>query len=227
MPRKSTSSTPKTARAKSRPATDLREACIAAAHSVIAEHGIEKLSLRDVARKLGVSHQAPYKHYASRDHLLAAVIARCFEQFAQYLLARSTRLKPADELEEMAAMGRAYLRYAQEHPLEYRLMFGTPWPDTAAHPAIEQHARVAFDVLLDALTRKHGPDVPRAQIESEALFVWSTLHGLSSITQSHAMDRIGIQARVIRDAPTHTLQCIGRALAAVSPAQTKRHKTLR
>lgn len=50
---------------------DVREACIAAAHGVIAEQGIEKPSLRDVARRLGGSHQAPYRHCASRDHLLA------------------------------------------------------------------------------------------------------------------------------------------------------------
>lgn len=50
---------------------ELREACVIAAQEVIAEKGVENLSLRDVARKLGVSHQAPYKHYPSRDHLLA------------------------------------------------------------------------------------------------------------------------------------------------------------
>jgi AcrR family transcriptional regulator len=60
----------------------LRDACIVAAREAIAEHGIEQLSLRDVARRLGVSHQAPYKHYPSRDHLLAEVMRRCFEGFA-------------------------------------------------------------------------------------------------------------------------------------------------
>ena len=56
---------------------DLKEACIQAAREVIAEQGTEGLSLRDVARKLGVSHQAPYRHYPSRDHLLAAIMQRC------------------------------------------------------------------------------------------------------------------------------------------------------
>ncbi len=50
---------------------DLKEACVVAAQEVIAERGVENLSLREVSRKLGVSHQAPYKHYPSRDHLLA------------------------------------------------------------------------------------------------------------------------------------------------------------
>jgi AcrR family transcriptional regulator len=64
------------------PPLDLRDACIVAAQEVIAERGVENLSLRDVARKLGVSHQAPYRHYPSRDHLLAEVMRRCFQRFA-------------------------------------------------------------------------------------------------------------------------------------------------
>jgi AcrR family transcriptional regulator len=66
----------------------LRDACVEAARVVICRDGIENLSLRDVARQLGVSHQAPYKHYASRDHLLAEVVRRSFEQFALHLDAR-------------------------------------------------------------------------------------------------------------------------------------------
>jgi AcrR family transcriptional regulator len=50
---------------------DLREACVKQALEIIAKGGIDSLSLRDVARRLGVSHQAPYKHFPSRDHILA------------------------------------------------------------------------------------------------------------------------------------------------------------
>ena len=57
---------------------DLREACVKEALAIIAEGGIDSLSLRDVARRLGVSHQAPYKHFPSRDHILAEVVGRRF-----------------------------------------------------------------------------------------------------------------------------------------------------
>ena len=53
---------------------DLREACVQAAREVIAERGVEGLSMRDVARRLGISHQAPYRHFESRDHLLAEIM---------------------------------------------------------------------------------------------------------------------------------------------------------
>ena len=58
----------------------LKEACLRAAREAIAEQGVEQLSLREVARRLGVSHQAPYRHFPSRDHLLAEVMRRCFQE---------------------------------------------------------------------------------------------------------------------------------------------------
>ena len=131
----------------------LRDACIVAARQAIAEHGVENLSLRDVARRLGVSHQAPYKHYPSRDHLLAEAMRRCFEGFAEHLdlAGRSRSLRPSCE-----GLGRQYLAYAQQHPLEYRLMFGTPWPEPAVHPGLVNDAVHAFDILRGVLRRVHG-----------------------------------------------------------------------
>ena len=63
----------------------LREACLTEALDAIREKGVEALSLRDVARRLKVSHQAPYKHFSSKDHLLAEVISRCLRDFADHL----------------------------------------------------------------------------------------------------------------------------------------------
>jgi AcrR family transcriptional regulator len=168
---------------------DLKDACVAAAHAVIAEHGIEKLSIRDVARKLNVSHQAPYKHYASRDHLLAEVIRRCFNRFSDALNARRRSDKP---IEDMRALCISYMNFALQNPLEYRLMFGTPWPEAATQPEMLADARYSFDVLRGALKPLHEPlykdsDSQAQAIDTAAMFVWSTLHGLASIMQSQAM----------------------------------------
>lgn len=87
-----------------------------------AERGIANLSLRDVARKLGVSHQAPCQHYRSRDHLLAEVMRRCFRRLAAHLDARPRFDDPEKDLESLTIQ---YLDYAHQHPLEYRVMFST------------------------------------------------------------------------------------------------------
>lgn len=191
-------------------APSLKEACLRAAHEVIAEQGVERLSLRDVARRLGVSHQAPYKHFASRDHLLAEVIRRCFEQFAAALDARPHHAEPHADL---GALGRAYLAYAAAHPLEYRLMFGTPWPEPAQHPALVRDAVHALDVLRSVLRRVHGGGAAqRAAVDRDAMFIWSTMHGLAAIASTPVMEHLALAPGVARATPEHVLSMIGRAL---------------
>ena len=132
---------------------DLKEACVQAAREVIAEQGVEGLSMRDVARKLGISHQAPYRHFESRDHLLAEIMRRCFVDFADHL---DHRAGSENTEEDLCSMGHAYLDYAQKKPLEYRLMFGTPWPEPAQHPELIENAVHAFDILRNNLRKTHG-----------------------------------------------------------------------
>lgn len=189
---------------------DLKDACVEAAQAVIAEHGIEKLSLRDVARRLNVSHQAPYRHYASRDHLLSEVIRRSFRRFA---VALDSRKRSEVPMEDMRALGHAYLNYALAHPLEYRLMFGTPWPAVEAHAELVLDSRLSFAVLRDALAPLYGGlRANRKRIESDALFVWAAMHGLATILQSQAMDHLDLQASVLKGAVEHVMGMVDVAL---------------
>lgn len=195
MPRKKT---------KTAPTLELRDACIVAAQEVIAERGIENLSLRDVARKLGVSHQAPYKHYPSRDHLLAEVMRRCFQRFAVHLDARQRFEDPAQDLE---SLGVQYLRYAQEHPLEYRLMFSTTWPESAEALDLVTDATHAFDVLRGVLRRMHGDSAAtREAVELDALYIWSTVHGLAGVMNGQCIDKLGLKTGVLQRAVRHTME---------------------
>ncbi len=188
---------------------NLKEACIVAAREVIAEQGVEGWSMRDVARKLNISHQAPYRHFPNRDHLLAEIMRRCFVDFAEYLDAKS-KAQPDDELR---GMGEAYMNYASAKPLEYRLMFGTPWPDPASHPELIQHAVHAFDLLRQTLLRKHGKGASaKKQAELEAMFIWSTLHGMATIEQSHVMQHLVLAKGVEANAREFNMRMIGAAL---------------
>jgi len=192
---------------------NLKEACIVAAREVIAEQGVEGWSMRDVARKLNISHQAPYRHFPNRDHLLAEIMRRCFVDFAEYLDAQS-KAQPDDELR---GMGEAYMNYASAKPLEYRLMFGTPWPDPAAHPELIQHAVHAFDLLRQTLLKKHGKGaIAKKQAELEAMFIWSTLHGMATIEQSHVMQHLVLAKGVEAHAREFNMKMIGAALDSLS-----------
>lgn len=172
--------------------TNLKDALIDEAFSIIEERGVEHLSLREVARRLGVSHQAPYKHFPSRDHILAAVVARCFSDFAAHLEARSVS---ADPFEDLGQMGLAYLEFARSNPLQYRLMFNTALPVGAEHTQMLDRGQYAFSILRDRLgsMQLRDPHQPVSDpAKHDALFIWSALHGLASLMQSDVICTVGL-----------------------------------
>lgn len=202
---------------KSNPAVDLKEACLAEALAIIEADGVERLSLREVARRLGVSHQAPYKHFPSRDHILAGVVARAFARFAAHLDAHPKGQNPD---EDMAEMGRAYMSYAAQHPLQYRLMFGTPLPDGDSHPEMMAQAQHAFALLCAALKRRaaaRGVSLDARQEVLDALFIWSGLHGLVSIQGSSISRTLNIDSDTIAQSGAHLLMRFGAALTEHTP----------
>src|SRR5690348_15474902 len=96
---------------------DLRQALLDAALELLEKQGPEALVLREVARRAGVSHNAPYRHFASREELLAGLAARGFGEFGK-------RVQSAQGGGKGTGMGEAYVGFALEHPQLFRLMFG-------------------------------------------------------------------------------------------------------
>lgn len=198
-------------RRTSRP-ENLKEACIDEAFAVIETSGVEHLSLRAVARRLGVSHQAPYKHFPTRDHILAAVVARCYAEFALCLEARP---HCDDAFEDLEGMGHAYLAYAMANPLKYRLMFNTPLPDPSRHPEMMANAQYAFSLLQNRLSGMtlRDPHQPVADpAKHDAIFIWATLHGLASIGHSNVAETIALDDGQLKVAMARSMARLSMAL---------------
>lgn len=194
--------------AESKRPEDLREACVKEALAIIANGGIDSLSLRDVARRLGVSHQAPYKHFPSRDHILAEVVGRAYASFAAHL---EKRPRSDDPYIDLGNLGRSYLDYARKHPLHYQLMFGTPLPNPAEHPEMIAKADHAFATLRETIS-KLPRSISQEDVDLDALFTWSVVHGLASILQTRATQQLGLRKATITEATAHTLGRIADAL---------------
>jgi AcrR family transcriptional regulator len=166
-----------------------------------------------------VSHQAPYKHFPSRDHILAEAVRQAFAHFASHLDARPMTGEPWADL---GAMGHAYLSYALEHPLHYRLMFGTPLPDPLEHPAMMEQARHAFQLLRDAVSHLPGRQAPA---ELDAMFVWAVMHGTAGILHGQALEHLSLPAGMFeREGVPAIFERISRGLGAGDPPSGKRLK---
>ena len=195
---------------KSKP-DDLREACIEEAYKIVDATGVENLSLREVARRLGVSHQAPYKHFPSREHILAAIIARAFQDFAAFLESRPSSEEPHEDLRNM---GVRYMEYAEANPLKYRLMFNTALPPAKDHPGMMADAQHAFSILhnrLKGMTLREVDEGPPTR-QLDALFIWATIHGMASILQSDVLQSLELTEEELQRAFPHALARLGLAL---------------
>ena len=151
---------------------NLREALVEAATALLREGGAEALTLRGAARRAGVSAMAPYRHFADKEALLAAVAAFGFALLAARLAEADTVPDPADAL---TAQGTAYVRFACEEPALFRLMFGATQP--AGHCDLHAAADAAYAVLARRVASLAGED----EREDLTLACWSLVHGLASL----------------------------------------------
>lgn len=168
----------KAARVSSEPARryhhgNLRTSLLDAADRVLDECGAQALTLRDVARAAGVSHGAPYHHFASLNDLLAAVAQRGFEALGR---AMAESVSVPDTREQLLRVTQAYVAFARERPERYRLMFGPLLAQKEDHPGLKLAAEGAFGFVLKAAIahdKERGSDL--------AMAGWSLAHGLSHL----------------------------------------------
>jgi AcrR family transcriptional regulator len=166
---------------------DLRRALVDAALALVTEEQDWGFSLREVARRAGVSHNAPYKHFADKRDLLAAVAATGFEALRARLAAAVAQTRSADAA--LLAVSVTYVRFGLDNPAHYRLMFGPTLtaaegglPAVAAEAAAGAKAVLQDTVLKGARTGCFAvsPD-SRAELDRAALAAWSLVHGLTML----------------------------------------------
>jgi AcrR family transcriptional regulator len=160
---------------------NLREALIRAALDLIAKKGSAGFTFADAARWAGVSPAAPYRHFRDRDHLLASVALRGFEQFEMALSAAWDEGRP-DAFAALDRMGKAYLAFARSEPAYYSAMFESGIPSDAS-PELRTAGDRAFAVLRSAAEKlcAQMPAASRPPALMVALHIWSLAHGIASL----------------------------------------------
>jgi AcrR family transcriptional regulator len=159
---------------------DLRRALLDEALRTIQTYGVEHLTLRTVGERLGVSRSALYRHFADKQALLATVGREGFRMLRQ-AVADAWELNGRCRI-GFAAMARAYVQFAVEHPSHYRVMFGGFIASAAKDHEFIGEARAAFQVLVDALVEQQNTGgIRRDEPVLMARFVWALVHGTAML----------------------------------------------
>jgi len=182
---------------------DLRRALIDTALAMVAEEGAWDFTLREVARRAGVSHTAPYNHFEDRTALLAEVAALGFDSLRQALEA-AVRRQPRSARQAVAGISAAYVRFGVEHPAHYRLMFGAELARKALYPTLQAASDATFAVVTGVVERgQRSRHVRRESVRNQALAAWSLVHGLTILLIDQRLSFLGI---TIGDAERHARQ---------------------
>ncbi len=168
---------------------DLPNALVAAALDLIREAGLEGLTLRAVARRAGVSEAAPYRHFADKDALLAAVAEQGFLALGRKMDAEASREPGADVLTRLRRLGAAYVRYAVENPAHFRVMMGPVVARRKDYPSLDRVANASFGRLLAVLAEAQQVGiVAEGQLQDIGLAAWSFVHGLAALAIEGHLD---------------------------------------
>ncbi len=158
------------------PAPDLKRRILATGRALLEERGPAALSLREVARLAGVTHQAPYHHFANREAILAELVAQGFDELAQALAAANARFAAVGRRVGVVEAGLAYVGFALAHPGLFRIMFRHDVCDPAHAPAVRAAGERAYAELRRMVQLAHG-----APSDELAALYWAQVHGLASL----------------------------------------------
>ena len=161
---------------------DLRNTLVQLGTEMLAESGEAGLSLRKLAQRAGVSHNAPYQHFADKNALLAAIAEEGFRMLGTTIAEVQSDPTLNDTETRLVAAGRAYVNFATQHPSHLQVMFGPL--SSSNYPSLAEASLTTFAQLTTLVTEFQArqtatPNTPTP--EDAALMVWVVVHGLSTI----------------------------------------------
>jgi AcrR family transcriptional regulator len=158
---------------------DLRQALIEAAMRALKHRPVEDLSLRALGRELGVSPRAPYRHFATKEQLLAAVAVEGFRVSWAFTTKRMAAAD-TDPIARIRAIAEAYVLFAVEHPAAFRVMYAPYATVEEGAPELLRARAEGHGATMASIAEGQAAGVLRAGDPMQlALLLWSTMHGLA------------------------------------------------
>ena len=151
----------------------LRRTVLDAAVAISAASGPDAISMREVAREAGVSHQAPYHHFTDRSGIFAAICEEGFRQLSEALMA------PRPSVD--STMCESYVHFALQHPGHFRVMMRNDLCQLANYPSARHEADRAFEILVHEVKSLLGDNASDETVKTQTAYMWSVGHGLATL----------------------------------------------
>jgi len=159
---------------------DLRSEVLHKALLAIGTKGIPSLSLREIAKSIGVSHVSIYHHFSSKDDLVNQVAATGFKLFNQ-IYRRFETMDAEEWKRELLRLGCSYVKFAVEHPAYYKTMYSPDRPTPKIDGDMASEGNKAFSKLRDFIRYGVKTKVVSGTPERISAHIWSSLHGISEL----------------------------------------------
>lgn len=160
---------------------NLREALLNAARDILANGGVEKLSLRQVAQMAGVSATAPYSHFRDKRELLAVLATRGFEELAAGMESEVASTEGVRTDGGLVGLARGYVQFATRNPALFQIMFGPALADLLEFPQLAEASARAYTLMELDVTRRMEEAGTSEQTPVAVAAAWSLVHGLSTL----------------------------------------------
>lgn len=188
---------------------EFKQQLVTVATRLFVKHGYAGVTMRAIAKELGCSTMKAYRYFGDKEEIFVVVRTVAYRDFGASQ--KSAYFSEQQALERLVELGRAYYRYAAEHPLQYRLMFELFQPDPVGYPELQEAETAAMMPLRTVVAELIAQQIFHGDVDILTHVFWSAVHGVVSLNLAGKLGK-GVDPAVVEMAVT---DAIFRGLASV------------
>jgi AcrR family transcriptional regulator len=187
---------------------DLKNALIEAGADILSKDGVSGLSLRKVAQKAGVSHTAPYAHFADKQALIAAISTEGYKKLYKQI-AQAAEQYRSDPLQRLVESSWAYVEFALDEPDHFKVTLSGMIEKEQDYPAFVETAKQTFSLVVDIVAQCQRAGILRkGAADLTAVSVWALIHGFVTLLLENQISHTVLDRYTVREMFIYTLNQI-------------------